>query len=437
MHTPRPQRWPRRAMLKWSGLGLGGLTLPDVLRCRAGAAPSSGHPPDTAVIHVFLGGGPSHIDTFDLKPAAPAEIRGEFQPIATCLPGVQICEHLPRLAETLDRLAIVRSAAHSNASHLPASHWMVTGHQPPANTVSNVNPYCGAVAARVCGPRVAGLPAYVSIPRRQLLGGAAYLGAAYNPFTTESDPNARDYAVRNLTFPGGLDAERLDDRRGLLAQLDRLRRDVDRHGQMAGLDKFSLAAVDMVTNARAQEAFDIAREAPAVRDRYGRTPGGQACLLARRLVEAGVTFVTVLPGGQWDTHANNFVTLKNNSLPMLDRALSALVGELYERGLDRRVLVMVSGEFGRTPTINPSAGRDHWPGAATVLFAGGGIRAGQVIGATDRKAAAPVTHPYSPGDVLATAYRVLGIDPRQTFVDGVGRHVPILPEGTAIGELWG
>lgn len=435
MPWPHAQPVSRRAMLHFGSLGLAGLSLPSLLRCRA--AESVAAPADTAVIHVFLGGGPSHIDTFDLKPHAPAEIRGEFQPIATSVPGVQISEHLPLVAQTLHRLVVVRSVTHANASHLPASHWMVTGHQPPAATTTNVNPYCGAVAARVRGANVPGMPAYVSIPRKQLLGGAAYLGAAYNPFTTEADPNAKNFKVQNLAFPGGLDAERLDDRRGLLSQLDRYRRDVDRRGQMTGIDKFSQAAMQMVTNDHAQQAFDIAQESPAVRDRYGRTSGGQACLLARRLVEAGVTFVTVLPGGQWDTHANNFTTLKNNSLPMLDRALAALVSDLYDRGLERRVLLVVSGEFGRTPVINKTAGRDHWPGAISVLFAGAGMNVGQVIGATDKHAKGPTTHPYSPADVLATVYHVLGIDPGLQFTDAVGRSQPILPEGKPMRELWG
>jgi len=291
--------------------------------------------------------------------------------------------------------------------------------------------------AKARGPNVPGMPAYVSLPRRQLLGAAAYLGAAYNPFTTESDPNAPNYEVQNLNLPRGIDAARLNDRQGLLRGLDRLRADFDRHAELAGLDKFSRDALEIVTSSRAQQAFDISREDAATRDRYGRTSVGQRCLLARRLVEAGVTFVTVLSGGEWDTHVNNFSILKNQSLPPFDCAVAALVSDLYERGLDRRVLVLVTGEFGRTPLINAQAGRDHWPGAFSVLFSGGGLRVGQVVGATDSRAMYPITRPYSPADVLATVYDFLAIDTRQEFHDHSGRPIRLLSDGEPIAELAG
>ncbi|MBL9123112.1 MAG: DUF1501 domain-containing protein [Planctomycetaceae bacterium] len=429
------QRISRRAVLQLGALGGGALTLADLLRCRSTAAAGASVRRDTAVIHLFMGGGPSHIDMFDLKPQAPREIRGEFQPIATSVPGLEICEHLPCLAKSMQHLAVIRSAAHAEPSHLPASHWMVTGYRPSPGTTTNVNPYCGAVVAKQRGANIPGLPPYVSIPRRQLLGGPAYLGTSFNPFTTDSDPNADNYAVPNLNFAQGLSVARLADRQGLKRELDRLRRQVDRDGEFAGLDRFSREAFDMVAGRRAQEAFDIGREDPAVRERYGRTPAGQRCLLARRLVEAGCTFVTVLSGGEWDTHVNNFAGLKNDSLPPFDRALSALVADLQARGLDRRVLVLVTGEFGRTPTINKQAGRDHWPGAFSVLFAGGGLRVGQVIGATDSRGAQPITHPYSPEDMLATVYHFLGIDPSHEFLDRNGRPLRILNSGAPIAEL--
>lgn len=430
------RRVSRRTMLRLGGMALGGLALSDLLRFRAAAEIAGAPKHETAVIHVFMGGGPSHIDMVDMKPAAPAEIRGEFKPIATRLPGVQVCEHLPHLAGALDRFAIVRSVSHGNASHLPASHWMMTGYQPASSTNGNVNPYAGAVVAKLRGPNVPGMPAFASIPRRQLLGGAAYLGPAYNPFTTESDPNSPTFSVRNLNLPEGMNVERLDERRALLQNLDRMRRDVERYGELTGVDKFSHQALDLITSPRAQQAFDISREDAATRDRYGRTQAGQGCLLARRLVEAGVTFVTVLSGGEWDTHTNNFTMLRDKSLPPVDRALAALATDLTQRGLDRNVLLLVSGEFGRTPAINAQAGRDHWPGAFSVLFAGGGMHVGQVIGATDAKAAFPTTHPYSPGDVLATVYQFLGIDTQTEFSDHSGRPLRILPEGRPIGELW-
>jgi uncharacterized protein (DUF1501 family) len=227
----------------------------------------------------------------------------------------------------------------------------------------------------------------------------------------------------------------LQDREGLLRHLDDLRRDADRQTEFANLDKFSHAALEIVTSSRAQDAFDLRREPKAMRERYGRTSAGQGCLLARRLVEAGVTFVTVLSGGEWDTHANNFTTLKNNCLPLVDRALAALVTDLHERGLDRRVLVLICGEFGRTPGINPLAGRDHWPGAFSVLFAGGGLKVGQVVGATDDHAQYPITHAYSPADVLATVYDFLRINTRQEFLDHSGRPFRVLSDGRPIPEL--
>jgi hypothetical protein len=262
------------------------------------------------------------------------------------------------------------------------------------------------------------------------------LGVAYNPFTTESDPVEKNYAVRNLNLPRGLDAARMHDRRGLLASFDRMRADLDRHGDLAGLDRFAREALEIISGTRAQAAFDIAHEDEATRDRYGRTPAGQRCLLARRLVEAGVTFVTVLSGGEWDTHVNNFKTLEERSLPPFDRAVAALVSDLYERGLERRVLVIACGEFGRTPKINSQAGRDHWPGANSVLFSGGGLRVGQVVGSTDRQAMYPADRPCSPGDVLATVYHFLSIDTHQEFPDHAGRPRPLLPGGQPIGELW-
>jgi hypothetical protein len=423
----------RRTWLRLGSLGLGAFTVADFLRCRA--ADASAKAGETAVIQVFMGGGPSHIDLFDLKPNAPVETRGEFRPIATAVPGIQICEHLPHLARAIRHFALVRSVSHRDASHLPASHWMMTGHQAPASTRSNVNPSCGSIVAKTRGPNASGLPAYVGIPKRQLLGGSAYLGPAYNPFTIESDPNAPTYAVRDLKIPGGMDVSRLHDREALLQRLDGLQSSADRASQFASVDRFSREALEMVAGSRAQEAFDLRRESAETRDRYGRTTAGQGFLLARRLVEAGVTFVTVLPGGGWDTHVNNFSILKKSCAPLIDRALAALVSDLYERGLDRRVLVLISGEFGRTPTINAQAGRDHWPGAFSTLFAGGGMRVGQVVGATDRRGRYPITHAYGPGDVLATVYHFLGIDPRAQFLDRSGRPISVLNEGRPIPEL--
>jgi hypothetical protein len=425
----------RRTMLRVGSLALGGFSLADLLRCRSQAQETNPVPQDTAVIQVFMGGGPSHIDLYDLKPHAPAEIRGEFRPISTTVPGIQIGEHLPHLARALQYIALVRSVSHSTANHLPASHWMMTGHQPPDSTTANVNPALGAVVSKARGENVRGMPAYVSIPRRQLLGGAAYLGPAYNPFTSGIDRNSDKAAVQNLALPTGIDVDRLHDRQGLLRQFDRLRAEVDAGGDFAGLDKFSREAIGMIASGRARAAFDTSRESESTVERYGRNSAGQGCLLARRLVEAGVTFVTVLSGGEWDTHVDNFGTLRDKSLPPVDRALAALVSDLAERGLDRRVMVLITGEFGRTPAINVQAGRDHWPGAFSVLFAGGGLRVGQVVGATDSRGMYPITRPYSPGDVLSTVYSFLEIDTSQEFVDRSGRPIRILGESRPIAEL--
>ncbi|MFO1019108.1 MAG: DUF1501 domain-containing protein [Planctomycetales bacterium] len=425
----------RRAFLQVGSLALGGLTLADHLRRQATAGERLPEP--TAVIQIYMGGGPSHIDMYDLKPHAPREIRGEFQPIATRLPGFQICEHLPFLAGAMDKLAIVRSVNHGNAGHLPASHWMMTGHEPSGGGRGNTNPSIGAVVSRMRGSNDPGMPAYVSIPRRQLLGAAAFLGPAHNPFTTEGDPSQKDFSVVNLNLPKGMSFARMANRQSLLAALDQLREDMDVHQEFDGVEKFSRQAMEMVTSDRALKAFDLNQEDPRMRAKYGPYSVGQGCLLARRLVEAGVTFVTVLSGGAWDTHAKNFPILKEDCLPRIDQAIAALVSDLYERGLDKRVMVVAYGEFGRTPRVNKDGGRDHWPGASCVLFSGGGLKVGQVIGETDPQGAFPVTRRYSPGDVLSTVYQFLKIDSQQQLAESTLRPQRILPEGHPIPELIG
>lgn len=426
----------RRCALKVGTLGLASFSLPNFSDQRACGAEKRAKP-NRSVIHVFLGGGPSHIDTFDMKPAAPEEIRGEFQPIATSLAGMNVCEHLPHMARVMDRVAILRSVSHAEPNHLPASHWVMTGYRPTVAAPRNFNPYCGAVVAKMCGANIPGMPAYVGIPRKQIFGGAAYLGPSFNPFTTITEPNAEDFQVRSLSLPAQIDESRLHDREGLRHDLDRLARNMERTADEQSWDSFSDAALEMVTNPTVRKAFDIQREPASIREFYGRTITGQRCLLARRLVEAGATFVTVLSGGEWDTHSKNFEMLKNTSLPLLDRALAALVTDIYQRGLDDRVMIVVSGEFGRTATINKEGGRDHWPGAMSLLFSGGGMKVGQIIGATDSRAMYPTTRPYSPGDVLATIYDFLGISTDIDFHDATGRPVALLPEGRPIAELYG
>ena len=426
----------RRSFLKVGSLAIGGLSLPGLLRQRARAA-SGGRASRKSVILLWLAGGPSHIDTYDLKPGAPAEFRGEFKPIATNVPGIQVSEHLPQQARIMDKLAVVRSAHHTNAGHGMGSQWMLTGYQPTIEVNDNIYPSTGSVVAKMRGPNVPGLPAYVNLPRVLSLGKAAYLGASYNPFAPDSDPNADSFQVRNLKLPGQVDAKRLGRRRELLGELDRIRRDIDTRGDLEGLDTFYREGLEMVTNTRAQRAFDVQREPARLRERYGRNDLGQCCLLARRLVEAGVTFVTVQAGGGWDTHGDNFKQLKNNLLPKYDRALAALVSDLYDRGLQKDVLVMTMGEFGRTPRINGGAGRDHWPGAMSIVYAGGGLKMGQVIGTTNTTAEYPTSKPATPGCVLSTMYHALGIDWRHTFYDQAQRPLAILNEGAPIEELIG
>ena len=427
----------RRSVLRVGSLALGGVSMASWARFAAaeGAAGAAGDRPKKAVIQIWQAGGPSHIDMYDLKPAAPAEYRGEFRPIPTNVGGIVIGEHLPYQSQVMDKLAIVRSAFHTNAGHGMGSQWMLTGWQPTIEVDNNVYPACGSVVARLRGANSPELPAYVNLPRMLNLGKSAYLGASFNPFAPDSDPNNDGFQVRNLKLPGRVDLSRLESRRSLIGKLDTVRRDLDAQGDMKEVDKFYAQGLDMVTNDRALKAFDIKAEDPALRDRYGRNDLGQSCLLARRLVEAGVTYITIQAGGGWDTHGDNFKQLKDNLLPKYDRALAALVTDLADRGLTKDVLVMAFGEFGRTPRINPGAGRDHWPGAMSVVFAGGGLRMGQAIGETDSKAEYPISKPYSPGCVLSTMYHVLGVDYRHVFYDQAQRPLPVLAEGSPIPEL--
>ena len=426
----------RRSMIKIGSLGIGGLTLPNLLRHEARATEETGSKPRRkAVILLWLAGGPSHIDMYDLKPDAPAEFRGEFNPIATNVPGIDISEHLPLQAKIMDKLALVRSAFHTNAGHGMGSQWMLTGYQPTIEVNDNIYPAIGSVVAKMQGANDPGMPAYVNLPRQIGLGKAAYLGASYNPFAPDDDPNNDGFAVRNLKLPGRVPGDRLVRRRELQGQLDQIRRDIDLKGDIDGLDKFYRDALEMVTSDKAQKAFHIQSEDRKLREEYGRHDLGQSCLLARRLVEAGVTFVAIQAGGGWDTHGNNFNELKKNLLPKYDRALSALVTDLHNRGLDKDVLVMTMGEFGRTPRINPQAGRDHWPGAMTIVYAGGGLKMGQSIGTTNDKAEFPTSKPYTVGCILSTMYHALGIDYKHVFYDQAKRPLPILNEGRPIEEL--
>ena len=424
----------RRSMLKVGALALGGLTLPNLLKARAANGSATNR---KSVILVWLAGGPSHIDMYDLKPNAPTEVRGEFKPIPTNVPGIQIGEHLPLQSKIFDKLSVVRSAYHTNAGHGMGSQWMQTGYQATIEVNDNIFPSTGSVVAKLKGANEPGLPAYVNLPRKVSFGGAAYLGASYNPFAPDASPNEAAFQVRNLKMPGRVSAERLENRKKLVSDIDTIRRDIDAKGDIGGFDTFYKDAMEMVTNTKAQTAFDVNKESVKLRDRYGRNDLGQCCLLARRLVESGVTFVTVQAGGGWDTHGNNFTELKRKLLPQYDAAIAALVEDLHDRGLSDDVLVMSMGEFGRTPKINKDAGRDHWPGAMSVLYAGGGLKMGQAIGTTDSTASYPASKPYTPGCVLSTMYSVVGIDHKHVFHDDAKRPLPVLSEGDPIKELLG
>jgi len=426
----------RRNFLQVGSLAFGGLSMAGWAQQQArgdGAAKS----PRKAVIQIWQAGGPSHLDMYDLKPAAPAEYRGEFRPITTNVGGLVIGEYLPRQSQVMDKFSVVRSVTHTNAGHGMASQWMLTGWQPTIEVNNNIFPACGSIVSALKGANDPGLPGYVNLPRAIGLGKAAYLGASHNPFSPDDDPNNAGFRVRNLKLPGRVDVARLENRRSLLGKVDTVRRDLDAAGDLAQIDKFYAQGLEMVTNDKAMKAFDIQAEPAALRDQYGRNDLGQSCLLARRLVEAGVTYITIQAGGGWDTHGDNFNQLKNNLLPKYDQAFAALVQDLSSRGLMDDVLVMAFGEFGRTPRINGGAGRDHWPGAMSCVFAGGGLKMGQMIGETDSKAEYPINKPYSPGCVLSTMYHVVGVDYQHLFYDQARRPMAVLAEGRPISELIG
>jgi hypothetical protein len=426
----------RRSFLQAGILGLTGLTLGDLLRLRADQSAAGKSAKDTSILLIWKGGGPSHIDTWDLKPAAPAEYRGEFKPIPTNVAGIQISEHLPLSAKQMDKFSIVRSVTHPDAGHESASHYLLTGYRPTNDIPSNEVPSYGSIVAKERGPRRPGLPAYIAVPTPPRSTAAAYLGVGYNPFSVGGDPNSANFSVRNLTLPNGISMSRLENRRHLLQSIDTMRREADQSGLMNGLDAFTRKAFEMVTSPAARKAFDIQQEEAKTRELYGRTSLGQSMLLARRLIEAGVTFVTVNAGG-WDTHANNFEALKKQKLPQFDAAWAALMHDMHSRGMLQNTLVLVWGEFGRTPRINTGAGRDHWPGAMSVVVAGGGLKPGQAIGVSDAKAEFPKDRPLTPEDVLSTMYTVLGIDQTIDYKNEAQRPVKILNGGTPIKELIG
>jgi hypothetical protein len=444
----------RREFLRVGGLGWFGLGLPELLRARAAASAPSGSAFGRAksCILLFMWGGPAHQDTWDPKPEAPEAFRGEFQPIATATPGVIIAEHFPLLARQTGRLAIVRSVHHADVDHTSATHELLTGNPTPRGSGRPDDdwPHFGAVLARRDrGRERTALPPFVQMrptipdgaPRfvEQSHGqGAGWLGPTLNPFTIDDDPNRPDYHVGDFRLPDGVGPERFDDRRRLLGEVEARARALERAAQVHALDLHYARAYDLLTARRALEAFDLSREDPRLRSRYGLHPHGQAVLQARRLIEAGVPLTTVFwqNDGQtnvsvyWDTHNRNFVDLKTRLMPAADQAFSALLDDLDARGLLHETLVVWTGEFGRTPRVGQGVvggagagrdGRDHWPHCFTTVLAGAGIRGGTVFGASDRLAARPARDPVTPGDLAATIYHLLGIDPASELRDPLGR----------------
>jgi Protein of unknown function (DUF1501) len=423
----------RRDFFRVGGLGLAGLTLADLLRQESQAASSS---PARSVILLWMQGGPSHIDTLDPKPEAPAEIRGEFGVISTVLPGVQICEHLPGLARNLDKLTIVRSGYSYNAGHGIADAYMLSGWRFSPTTVY---PSMGSVVARELTSNP-GMPPYMQLGGHvdQKSGGglAGYLGNEHNPFVMTSDPNSERFSVDGITLPGGLTAARFARRRQMLDRYDRWQARVEAQISDSGaMDRFYEKAFGIVTSPEAKRAFNLSTEDPKLRDRYGRNTFGQSCLLARRLVEAGVRFVTVSFGG-WDTHQQNFTSLKGSLLPRLDAGYSTLVADLQGRGLLDQTIVVWMGDFGRTPKINSAAGRDHWAGSTVFGIGGGGIRVGEVFGKSDRYAEQPMTKMVQAEDIVATIFSRLGIPLDRRYTAPDGRPFPVNPGGHVLEGLF-
>jgi hypothetical protein len=430
----------RRDFIKLGTAGLLGLSLPDLLRLEARATREGGRKSRAdSVIMIWQAGGPSHLDTWDLKPDAPEGIRGEFRPIATKADGMRISEHLPKVAQVADKIALVRSLHHTVPAHGPASIFMTTGNSPIG---SLRYPSLGSLAARLL-PVQPEVPPYVNVGGKGSAAYAGYLGATYNPFIVEGLTAGKGgkvlpkstVQVRGIVLPTGFTLEELENRTKLLHGFDRGLKALEQApGPGDGLDAFHKKAMSILRSDKTRSALDVSRENASTRERYGMSGFGQGALVARRLVQAGVRFVTIGLGG-WDTHAKNFEQLAKNNLPTLDQTLSALIEDLAYRGMLERTIVYCAGEFGRTPKINGNAGRDHWARSIAVALAGGGFKGGYVHGSTDGQGMAPATEPCTPDDVSATIMHCLGIDPHQELKTGTGRPIQLFREGTVIAKL--
>lgn len=457
----------RRSFLEIGGLSLAGLGLSDVLRHEASAAATGQAvaPKDTSVIFVWLPGGMPHMETYDMKPDAPSDYRGQFIPIRTNVPGIDVCELLPMHAKCADKYTLIRSIAHTFSDHGGGSKRFMTGRLPKTEVGSlNDSPAVGSIVAKMREHVESGLPNCISgtdADRAKVdtyAFGSAYLGSGYDPFNVGGDPSAPDFAIQNVSLDQGM-AERLDDRLGLLKGFDRMRSEIDSSGVMGSMDKFRQQALNLMTSPQAREAFDLSKEPTKLRERYGMHAWGQRALLARRLVEAGSSFVTMVMENpyvsgvkspklgfyNWDSHAVNcdlWVDARHR-LPIYDQAVTALIEDLHDRRLTEKVLLVVTGEFGRTPRISRSDGgpkglcwgREHWPQAMSVLVCGGGMDHGQAVGSTNAMGEHPAERPLTPNDLWATVYHHLGIDQNATLLDHTGRPQLILPFGEPIREL--
>ena len=424
----------RRGFLHLGLLSAFGLSTTDLLQYRALGANKSGR--DLSCILIWLDGGPTHLDTFDPKPNAPVEVRGPFKPIGSDVSGIQLSEHMKETAKVMKDVALIRSLTHELGNHDTGSHYLLTGHR-PSQVIKY--PSMGSIVAKETGFEKA-LPPYIAVPSIRSAGKSGYLPGTYSPFDLGGDPSRPNYKVRDLNPPEWLRFDRVDRRRNMQAQVDNLSRVVEAGATTDTRDSFYEQAYRLLTSAAAKSAFDLSKEKPQTRQRYGRRRIGTGCLMARRLIEAGSRFVTVVDRG-WDTHqdlARNLPDARfpgSGKLPDMDRAFATLVTDLKERGLLDTTLVIMMGEFGRTPKINARGGRDHWPRAGFACFAGGGVKGGQVIGATDNYGETPADRPVRPEDIATTVLTMMGIDPRHEYQTPTGRPMKIQAEGSFISEL--
>jgi len=429
----------RRDFLQVGLSSLGGLTLPQMLQLRAEASGQK-KANNTRCILIWLDGGPTHYETFDPKPNAPDTVRGEFGTIKTSVPGIHFSEHIPNLAKSLDKYTVIRSIAHKQNNHGAGNHYLMTGKPTPVPVGCGANvtfhPSFGSVVSKERNLRN-GLPGYVSMPRMSRSGGPNFLGAPYAPFVLTEDPNNSSFRVRDVSIPDVLTDARAENRRKLRASLDNLERIQDKAAAdpAVSIDDFYRQSYELVYSKPAQDAFDISLESEKTREKYGRHDFGQRLLLARRMTEVGVPFVTVYYGG-WDHHTNIFPSLKDKYLPKLDQGLAALVEDLHERGSIENTMVICLGEFGRTPKVNTRGGRDHWSFAMSVMMAGAGIPGGQIVGATDVKGYYANDNVYAPEDFAASLYTKMGVDHSQVLYTPSGRPNQLVNNGRLIKELF-